>query len=78
MKISGAYLNKIDFFWQWEISFLKQNLNSFIHVKPLKQLQIHDETKNRLNTLLHRLFGGLLEVPTKYYVKSKMICDYIN
>ena len=44
----------------------------------LKQLQIHDETKNRLNTLLHRLFGGLLEVPTKYYVKSKMICDYIN
>ena len=44
----------------------------------LRQLQIHDEIKNRLNTLLHRLFGGLLEVPMKYYVKIKMICDYMN
>ena len=37
------------------------------------ELTIHDGTKNRLNTLSHRLLVGSLEVPTKYYVKIKMM-----
>ena len=36
-----------------------------------KQLPIHSGTKNRLNTLSHPLLGG--SVPTKYYVKIKMM-----
>ena len=43
-----------------------------------KQLPIHDGTKNRLNTLSHRLLGGSLEVTTKYYVKIKMMLDCVN
>ena len=31
-----------------------------------KQLEIHDGTKNRLNTLSYQLLGGSLEVSTKY------------
>ena len=34
---------------------------------------IHDGIKNRLDTVSHRLLGGSLEVPTKYYVKIKMM-----
>ena len=41
-----------------------------------KQLQIHNGTKNRLNTFSDRLLGGSLEVPTNYYVKIKMIWDF--
>ena len=38
-----------------------------------KQLQIHDGTKNRLNTLSHRLLLASLEVLTKYYIKIEMM-----
>ena len=38
-----------------------------------KQLQIHDGTKNRLNTLSHRLLLASLEVVTKYYIKIEMM-----
>ena len=44
----------------------------FFHTIHKKQL-IHDGIKNRLHTLSHRLLGGSSEVPTKYYVKIKMI-----
>ena len=39
-----------------------QNLDEkdwFFHDSGKKKLQIHDETKNRLNTLSHRLLGGM-------------------
>ena len=44
----------------------------FFHTIHKKQL-IHDGIKNRLHSLSHRLLGGSSEVPTKYYVKIKMI-----
>ena len=41
-----------------------------IHTKTKRQ------NKNRLNMLSHRLLGGSLEVPTRYYVKIKIIWQY--
>ena len=43
-----------------------------------KQLPIHVGIKNRLNTLSHRLLGQSSEVPTKYYMKIKMMWDCFN
>ena len=53
------------------------NLDDFFTTQI--QIQIHNETQNRSNTLSHRLPGqGSLKVPTKYYIRIKMIQDYIN
>ena len=42
-----------------------------IHTKTISNSQRNK--KNRLNTLSHRLLGGPLEVPTKYYVEIKIM-----
>ena len=47
--------------------------DGFFHTIHTKKLLIHNGTKIRLNTLSHRLLGGSLEVPNKYYVKIKMM-----
>ena len=61
-RIQEIWTRKIDFFTRF----------------TQKQLPIQDGTKNILNTLSHRLLGGSLEVPTKYYVKIKMMRDCIS
>ena len=42
-----------------------RNLDDFFTRFTQKQLPIHDGTKNRLNTLSHRLLGESLEVHNK-------------
>ena len=61
-RIQEIWKRKIDFFTRF----------------TQKHLPIHDRTKNRLNKLSHRLLGGSLEVPIKYYVKIKMMRDCIS
>ena len=55
-RIQEIWMRKIDFFTRF----------------TQKQLPIHHGTNNRLNTPSHRLLGGSLELPTKYYEKIKM------
>ena len=45
----------------------------FIHTIHTKTTYNSRGNKNRLNTLSYRLLGASLEVPTKYYVKTKMM-----